>query len=85
MRRREKTSSCSNERADTLLSMGLRQMHIAMYILCFTRGSAFRSSKGAGGWPNTTAAVSARRSSIMYSDTSTIDVVDRGGGEEYNY
>lgn len=63
---REKTSSCRNERADTLLSMGLRQMHIAMYILCFTRGSAFRSSKGAGGWPNTTAAVSARRSSIMY-------------------
>lgn len=66
--------------------MGLRQMHIAMYILCFTRGSAFPTNKGAGGWPNTPSPLFPRDGPRLRIQTYTSMRSTPVEGEgEYNY
>lgn len=49
----ERTRCCKNERLDTLLSMGLRQIHIATYISRLSRGSMRRCRGGVGSRPGT--------------------------------
>ena len=49
----ERTRCRENERLDTLLSMGLRQIHIATYISRLGRGSMRRCRGGVGSRPGT--------------------------------
>lgn len=51
--RRKRTRCSENERLDTLLSMGLRQIHIATYISRLSRGTMRRCRGGVGSRPGT--------------------------------